>query len=87
MHAEEGLITKDKLPPSHLELAGEDGVFHAATATLEGSSLLVRSENVPQPRHVRYGWSETAMPNLAAKNGLPVAPFHSAKWPLKTAQR
>jgi sialate O-acetylesterase len=63
-------------------------VFHPATAQIEGAELLVRSEAVAEPRHVRYAWHEKAMPNLATmRGGLPVAPFHSQKWPLPVPGR
>ena len=87
-YAEGGLTTRDGQSPSHVEVAGEDGVFHPATASIEGSDLLVRSEAVAVPKLVRYGWNEKAMPNLASKQGrLPVAPFHSGRWPLAVSGR
>jgi sialate O-acetylesterase len=80
-HAPNGLTTRDGKPPSHLEVAGADGKFSPATGSIEGNALIVHSDAVPQPVAVRYGWDEKAMPNLANKEGLPAAPFHSQKWP------
>ena len=82
-HTGGGLITADGKAPSHLEIAGADGNFVAATGTIEGNSLIVRSDAVPAPVTVRYAWHEEAMPNLKNREGLPAAPFHSEKWPLK----
>jgi len=81
-HTGSGLATSDGQPPSHLELAGADGKFVAASGTIEGHSLLVQSEAVPEPVAIRYAWNESAMPNLRNREGLPAAPFHSQKWPL-----
>jgi sialate O-acetylesterase len=82
-HTGGGLITADGKAPSHLEIAGADGTFVVATGTIEGNSLIVRSDAVPAPVTVRYAWHEEAMPNLKNREGLPAAPFHSEKWPLK----
>jgi hypothetical protein len=82
-HAGGGLATSDGKAPTHLEIAGADGTFVPATGTIEGDSLLVHSDAVPQPVAARYGWHESAMPNLRNREGLPAAPFHTQKWPLK----
>jgi hypothetical protein len=81
-HARNGLATRDGKSPTHLEVAGADGVFRPATGTIEGPDLWVQSPEVPAPKHVRYAWDEEAIPNLMNHEGFPVAPFHSEKWPL-----
>jgi sialate O-acetylesterase len=81
-HAQNGLATRDGNAPSHLEVAGEDGVFHPATGAIEGSDLWVSSPAVSAPKQVRFAWDEEAISNLMNREGYPVAPFHSAKWPL-----
>lgn len=80
-HTGGGLTTKDGQPPAHLEVASADGKFVPASGVIDGETLLVHSDAVAQPAAVRYGWDEKAMPNLANKEGLPAAPFHSQKWP------
>jgi sialate O-acetylesterase len=81
-HAQNGLATRDGNAPTHLEVAGEDGVFHPATGAIEGSDLWVSSPAVSAPKQVRFAWDEEAISNLMNREGYPVAPFHSAKWPL-----
>ena len=81
-HARNGLATRDGKSPTHLEVAGEDGVFRPATGTIEGADLWVYSPEVSAPKHVRFAWDEEAAPNLMNREGYPVAPFHSGKWPL-----
>ncbi len=81
-HAQNGLATRDGSAPTHLELAGEDGVFHPASGAIEGTDLWVTSQEVSAPRQVRFAWDEEAVPNLMNREGYPVAPFHSGKWPL-----
>ena len=80
--ARNGLATRDGKAPTHLEVAGEDGVFRPATGTIEGADLWVHSPDVSAPKHVRFAWDEEAAPNLMNREGYPVAPFHSGKWPL-----
>ena len=59
------------------ELAGEDGVFHAAEAVIDDSRVTVRSAGVPNPRHVRYAWHPTPVVNLVNEVFLPAAPFRT----------
>lgn len=66
--------------PSHLEVAGDDGVFQPAQAAVDGSTLLVWSDAVPAPRAVRYAWGAADEPTLANGAGLPAASFRSDAW-------
>jgi sialate O-acetylesterase len=65
-------------------IAGEDRRFHPAQAKIDGECVVVWSEKVPEPRAVRFGWSDTAMPNLFNKAGLPASPFRTDDWPTST---
>ena len=77
----EGLAPPEETPATalaHFELAGADGVWHAARAEIEGQEVVVRSEAVPAPIAVRYGCRgapENA--NLYNRSGLPASPFSS----------
>ncbi|MCA8953129.1 MAG: 9-O-acetylesterase, partial [Planctomycetes bacterium] len=57
------------------ELAGADGVFAAATARLSNGAVLVESDTVPEPLHVRYAWSPVPPVSLRNLGGLPAGPF------------
>jgi hypothetical protein len=37
--------------------------------------VVVSSDSVASPEHVKMGWNETQVPNLADKNGWPVFQF------------
>ena len=65
-----------------LYIAGADRVFHPAQARIDKNELVVWSKDVKQPVAVRFGFSNTAIGNLFAKNGLPVAPFRTDDWEL-----
>ncbi len=78
--ADEGLDSRDGQALTHFEVAGIDGDFQPAVATIRGDSVVVQSASVSKPRQVRFAWDKTAMPNLMDKDGLPAAAFHS-HWP------
>jgi sialate O-acetylesterase len=58
-------------------LAGPDGKFHPADATIEGATVVVTSNKVPQPTTVRYNWAMVPDGNLFNREGLPAAPFRT----------
>ena len=74
-----GLKTNDGKAPSHFEIAGDDGTFHAATVTIDGDSVVVSSDKVSNPTNVRYAFSSQAMPNLVNAAGLPASSFRTRK--------
>lgn len=71
-----GLISRGG-PPSDFTIAGADGAFVPATAVIDGTSVVVSSPKVPQPVVVRFGFNNTAMPNLFSTEGLPVNLFRT----------
>lgn len=67
-------------PLDHLtgfEVAGEDERFVPARARIQEQTVVVWSDEVPQPRHVRLGWSGYPEINLYNREGLPASPFTS----------
>ena len=65
-------------------LAGADEVFHPAAATIEGDTVVVHTQAVPNPVAVRYAWTNTPRLTLWSKQGLPAAPFRSDDFVLRT---
>jgi sialate O-acetylesterase len=61
------------------EVAGKDGKFLPATATIEGATVVVTSASVAEPATVRYGWANSPLCNLFNGDGLPASPFTSEK--------
>jgi sialate O-acetylesterase len=75
-----GLSTNDGEPPAEFTIAGEDKKFVWADARINGEKIIVSSEEVPNPKYVRYAWSDAPVnPNLINKEGLPAAPFRTDK--------
>ncbi len=79
-HADGGLTTSDGKPPTHLEVAGDDKVFHPAVGTIDGEELIVSSDQVAAPQAVRYAFTSNATPNLMNKAGLPASSFRTDRW-------
>jgi sialate O-acetylesterase len=63
------------------QVAGKDGVFVPATATIVGDTVTASSDAVPEPRYVRYGWANFPPADNSANlyNGatLPASTFTS----------
>lgn len=59
-------------------VAGADKVFVAATAVIDGGTVMVSSTSVPQPRYVRYLWENNPpAADLVGTTGLPASPFRT----------
>lgn len=66
-------------------LAGEDGVFYNAEATLKGTKVELISSQVVKPKYVRYAWADNPGPlNLYDESGFPAFPFRTDTFPLST---
>lgn len=74
-HVGTGLVTKDGKDPDFFEVAGADGTFADATAKIDGVTVVIGSDKVPQPTALRFAWKDLAQPNLMNKEGLPVSTF------------
>ncbi len=61
-------------------LAGEDKKFHNAQARIEGDTVIVICDAVPNPKAVRHGWANYPLVNLWNKDGLPAHPFRTDDW-------
>ncbi|WP_416306434.1 sialate O-acetylesterase [Neptunicella sp. SCSIO 80796] len=76
-HTGSGLKIKgDKL--TGFAIAGSDGVYHWAEASVTGNKVELTSEAVPAPLTVRYGWQDNPEnANLYNQEGLPASPFEA----------
>lgn len=73
-----GLVTNDGQPPKHFYIAGKNGVFHYAQATIEKEEVWLQSESVKEPVAVRYAFTNYPVTNLENKEGFPAVPFRSS---------
>lgn len=80
MHLDGNLKAEGEI--TDLFIAGTDREFRPAQGKIKGQKLIVWADDVPQPQAVRFGFTETAMPNLFNERDLPVSPFRTDHWPL-----
>ena len=72
-----GLTTTDGQAPSWFELSSDGVSFVPAQAELKGNTVLVSAESIPEPKFVRMGWCDIAIPNLKDKDAWPAFAFAS----------
>ena len=73
----EGLAAKGGIL-QWFQIAGADGRYVDATATIQGDTAVVHSDDVLQPVSVRYAWANYPKgANLINAAGLPAAPFRT----------
>jgi sialate O-acetylesterase len=73
-----GLITIDGDTPSAFAIAGADKKFVWANAKIEGNKVIVWSDEITEPKYVRYAWADNPVnPNLFNKERLPASPFRT----------
>ncbi len=75
-NAEDGLICKGDQIKS-FTLAGNDGIFHEATARIDGSAVMLGCDIVEDPQMIRFAFTDTSAVNLFNRAGLPAAPFRT----------
>ncbi|WP_198661793.1 glycoside hydrolase family 97 catalytic domain-containing protein [Lewinella sp. IMCC34183] len=77
-HVAGGLRSSDGKPLRHFSIAGADGRFVRANATIEGKTVIVSSEEVTAPVAVRYAWADAPDHiNFYNSADLPARPFRT----------
>lgn len=80
-----GLIASDgNLDLKGFTICGADGVFYPANAIIENNKVIVSSELVPNPKYVRYAWTNSMDINFFNKEGFPASPFRTDNFQLKS---
>lgn len=80
-HVGQGLAARSGGKLQGFAVAGADKHFYWAEATIDGSSVVLSSDKVPQPVAVRYAWSQShPWASLFNKDGLPALPFRTDAW-------
>lgn len=77
-----GLAFKNGAPARGFAIASTNRVFVWAQARIEGQTVVVWSDQVPDPVAVRYAWANNPECPLFNKEGFPAAPFRTDDWPL-----
>ena len=78
-----GLTRWDGKPLTHFTIAGADKKFVKADAKIDGKTIVVSSDRVPNPVAVRFAWGSGDTPNLSNEDGLPASSFRTDDWPIQ----
>ena len=81
-----GLVAKDG-ELTGFTIAGADGKFCNAHASIQGDKIVVSSPNVDKPVAVRYGWANCPVVNLFNAEGLPASPFRTDNFKTLTSPK
>lgn len=73
----EGMRAADGKPLRAFEVAGSDGIFHPAEASVTDGRVRVVSPQVERPCIVRYAWQPFTRANLVNAEGLPASTFRA----------
>lgn len=70
-----GLKPAGEVLSQGFELAGADGIFVPADASISGETIVVSAPVIKQPAAVRYAWANAPIATLHNAANLPLAPF------------
>jgi sialate O-acetylesterase len=76
-HLGGGLVAKGDTKVTGFAIAGADGRFVWAEASIDADAVVVASAQVPEPKAVRYAWGNNPVCNLYNQAGLPAVPFRT----------
>ncbi|MEO5997554.1 MAG: sialate O-acetylesterase [Chitinophagaceae bacterium] len=79
-YADKGLLSKGG-DVTEFYIAGANQNFLPASAKIEDNTVVVFNKDIKDPVAVRFGFNNSAMPNLYSKEGLPVNSFRTDNWP------
>ncbi|MEP0418041.1 MAG: sialate O-acetylesterase [Cyclobacteriaceae bacterium] len=79
-HAENGMYAPSEL--ANFEIAGSDRIFYPATAKFieRKSKIILKSDQVPNPKAGRYGWNNWVQGSLFDSSLLPASSFRTDDW-------
>lgn len=67
-------------PPVGFAIAGANREYYFARAKIEGETVVVWSEKVPQPVAARYAWASNPVCNVYNSDDLPMFQFRTDNW-------
>jgi sialate O-acetylesterase len=77
-HVGSGLVSGNGEGLGHFAIAGPDKKFRWGQAVIEGNTVVVWNDDIPDPVYVRYAWADNPdFANLYNKEGLPASPFRT----------
>lgn len=64
----------------HKIIAGANNEFLKAEVIVENNKLVISNKDIPNPKSVRYAWSNVAFATLFNGSGLPTSSFRADNW-------
>jgi sialate O-acetylesterase len=80
-NAPDGLMAKDKIITGFY-ISGEQEDWLPAEVKIENDKIIAWNKKLKQPVYIRYGFSNTLTGNIFSKEGLPLCPFRTDRWPV-----
>lgn len=71
----EGLYATGKI--NGFMLAGENGKYEKAEATIENTQIIVSCKNIDKPIYIKYGFSKSPFLNIYNKDDMLMSPFRT----------
>ena len=68
-------------------ICGKDGEFVPGNAAIENGAVVVWSDEISEPSHVRYLWQDASSATLFNGAGLPATPFRTDQFKLLSEGR
>ncbi len=75
-----GLKTSDGKAPTGFWITDDSKKWEAATARIEGESVIISSPKIKQPKYIRYAFAGKPSVNLVNASELPAYPFRTDKF-------
>ena len=76
----EGLKLNPVNEQSNFLIAGEDKIFKPAIVQIKNNKLVVYSDEIKNPKAIRYCWDNTSSATLFNKYNLPASSFRTDDW-------
>ena len=64
---------------NEFEIAGIDGVFHTATVSIDGETIVASNAKISDPIKLRYAWRDLSKASLFNVEGIPASSFSTEK--------
>ena len=81
LHTGGGLISDTGEKLEGFGISGADKRFVWADAVIDGKTVVVSSDQIPDPKHVVYAWASNPKISLRNKEGLPASSFNTWEEP------
>jgi len=76
-YAQGGLLIRSTGAANSFAICGKDRVWHWAAAKIDKDGIVVWSDEISDPKAVRYAWANNPVMTIYNEAGLPLLPFRT----------